>query len=54
MPHRVPRQKICTDIWRRGVFRCFSEFFFYEDANQTENFIAAKTTNGLYYRGEKH
>jgi len=27
---------------------------FYEDENQTENFIRAKTGNGLYYRGEKH
>jgi len=28
--------------------------FFYKDGNQTENFIRAKTENGLYYRGEKH
>jgi len=26
----------------------------YEDGNQTENFIRAKTGNCLYYRGEKH
>jgi len=27
---------------------------FYEDANQTENFIGAKIGNGIYYRDEKH
>ena len=27
---------------------------FYKDANQTENFIRAKTKNDLYYRGKKH
>jgi len=27
---------------------------FYMDANQTENFIRAKTGNDLYYRDEKH
>ena len=26
------------------------EFFFYEDANQTENLIGAKTGNDIYYR----
>ena len=35
----------------RGIL----EFFFvYKDANQTENFIGAKTENSIYYRGEKH
>jgi len=34
---------------------CFpEEKKFYKDANQTENFISAKTGNDLYYRGEKH
>jgi len=28
--------------------------FFYQDANQTENFIGAKTGNDIYYRSEKH
>ena len=51
MPRSVPRQQICTVIWGRGVFR---KKKFYEDANQTENFIGAKTGNDLYYRGEKH
>jgi len=27
---------------------------FYKGANQTENFIGAKTRNDIYYRGEKH
>ena len=26
----------------------------YEDANQTKNFIGAKTRNDIYYMGEKH
>jgi len=26
----------------------------YKDANQTENFIGAKTGNDIYYRSEKH
>jgi len=26
----------------------------FEDANQTENFIGAKTGYDIYYRGEKH
>jgi len=30
------------------------EFFFYEDSNQTENFIEMKTRNDIYYMGEKH
>jgi len=51
MPHSVPRQQICTVIWGRGVFRKKKN---YEDANQTENFIGAKTRNNLYYRDEKH
>jgi len=34
---------------------CFlEEKKFYKDANQTGNFIRAKTENDLYYRGEKH
>jgi len=32
----------------------FSGKKFYEDANQTENFIGAKIGNDIYYRGEKH
>jgi len=51
MPHSVPRQQICTIIWRMSVFR---KKKFYKDANQTENFIGAKIENDLYYRGEKH
>jgi len=35
-----------------GVFSGKKKF--YKDANQTENFIGAKTENDLYYRGEKH
>jgi len=27
---------------------------YYKDANQTENFIGAKTGNDIYYRSEKH
>jgi len=35
--------------------RCFpEEKKFNKDANQTENFIRAKTGYDLYYRGEKH
>jgi len=26
----------------------------YEDGNQTENFIGAKTENDIYYRDENH
>jgi len=36
-----------------GVFRKEKKKF-YEDENQTENFIEAKTGNDLYYRGEKY
>jgi len=34
-----------------GVFRKKKKFD--NDANQTENFIGAKTENDLYYRGRK-
>jgi len=51
MPRSVRRQQICTVIWGRGVLW---KKKFYKDANQTENFIRAKTGNDLYYRGEKH
>jgi len=34
---------------------CFPEKKkFYKDANQTKNFIGAKTLNDLYYKGKKH
>jgi len=35
-----------------GVFSGKKKFN--RDANQTENFIGAKTENDLYYRGEEH
>ena len=47
MPHSVPRQQICTVIWGSGVFQ---KKKVYKDANQTENFIRAKTGNDSCYR----
>jgi len=52
---KKPSQRhICAfgELDEEGVFS--GKKMFYKDANQTENFIGAKTRNGLYYRGEKH
>jgi len=40
-----------AELDRRGGY---SGFFFYEDENQTENFIGVKTEKEIYSRGEKH
>jgi len=43
--------KYALSYWG-GVFSGKKKF--YKDANQTENFIGAKTKNDIYYWGGKH
>jgi len=47
----APRKRICWVEWWWGYS---GKKKLYEDANQTENFIGAKTKNYIYYKGEKH
>jgi len=44
----APRIRFYWDGW--GILEKKN----YEDANQTKNFIGAKTRNDIYYKGEKH
>jgi len=52
--HFQKKKKIKKFWFLNGLLRVFSREKNYENANQTENFIGAKTENDIYYRGEKH
>jgi len=48
---KKPSQRHISKFAELDGGRRFSRIFlFYEDGNQTENFIRAKTGNDLYYR----